>query len=177
MPANVYRFVEHWTIPGVPPREVYDVVADPRLLTRWWKGVYLAAEPLSGSGPASGVGSRVRVKARGALPYALYFVLETTALEPGRLVEVRTDGDFVGVWRAIFTAADGGTRVDIEWTVTVQKPLVRLLSPLLRPVFAWNHNWTTPRGAAGLRAYLAARGGVPAAEAPAARATRSGGRG
>jgi hypothetical protein len=160
MPAHVYRFQEHWTIPGFPPREVYEVVADGRLLTHWWKGVYLAAEPLDGAGggdAAPGVGSRVRVKARGALPYALYFVLETTDLDPGRLVEVRTRGDFEGVWRAAFAPASGGTRVDIEWTVTVQKPLVRLLSPLLRPLFAWNHRWTTPRGEAGLRAYLGAR--------------------
>jgi hypothetical protein len=161
MPANVYRFLEHWTIPGYPPRQVYDIVADARLLTEWWKGVYLEAEPL-GDGEG-GVGSRVRVKARGALPYALYFVLETSALEPGRLVEVRTHGDFDGVWRAVFSEAAGGTRVDITWTVTVQKPLVRLLSPVLRPLFAWNHNWTTPRGEAGLKSYLAARPGARSA--------------
>jgi len=30
---------------------------------------------------------------------------------------------------------------------------------LLWPAFAWNHRWTTPRGEAGLRRYLAAQQG------------------
>jgi hypothetical protein len=46
--------------------------------------------------------------------------------------------------------------VDIEEQVIAEKPLIRALSPLLKPLFAWNHYWTTPRGEAGLRAYLAA---------------------
>jgi len=41
--------------------------------------------------------------------------------------------------------------------VTVLRPILRLLAPLLRPAFAWNHRWTTPRGEKGLREYLAAR--------------------
>ncbi len=85
---------------------------------------------------------------------------------PGLLVrlgswrgEVRTVGDFVGVWRATISPEPGGTRVDIDWRVVVEKPLIRTLSPLLKPLFAWNHNWTTPRGEAGLRSYLRERGG------------------
>lgn len=51
----------------------------------------------------------------------------------------------------------GGTRADLTWEVTVERPILRLLAPLLRPAFAWNHRWTTPRGEAGLRAFLAER--------------------
>jgi hypothetical protein len=147
MPANSYRFVEYWWIPGASPEEVYGTISQARLLPEWWKGVYLEAEPLDGTSEPY-VGARARVKARGFLPYELNFILETTALQPGRLVEVRTVGDFVGFWRATLSPEPGGTRVDIDWRVVVEKPLIRSLSPLLKPLFAWNHNWTTPRGGA-----------------------------
>jgi len=156
MPANAYRFVERWTVPEFSPQQVYDVLSDARLLPEWWTGVYLEATPEDGSG-APRVGGRARVKARGFLPYVLHMTLEATVLEPGKVVEVRTRGDLDGVWRATLSAEGAGTRVDIVETVAAEKPFIRLLSPLLKPVFAWNHYWTTPRGEAGLRAYLAKR--------------------
>lgn len=42
--------------------------------------------------------------------------------------------------------------------MAVEKPVVRFLSPVLKPLFARNHNWATPRGEAGLRAYLREHG-------------------
>ena len=156
MTANAYRFVEHWTIPGFSPQQVYDVLSEARLLPEWWTGVYLEATPEDPSAPPR-VGGRARVKARGFLPYVLRMTLEATVLEPAKAVEVRTRGDLDGVWRATLSADGTGTRVDIVETVAAQKPLIRFLSPLLKPVFAWNHYWTTPRGEAGLRAYLTRR--------------------
>ncbi len=157
MPANAYRFVEHWTIPGFSPQDVYEVISDARLLPAWWKDVYQEAEPIDGQWTVPHVGARIRAKARGFLPYKLSFILESTVLEPGRVVEVRIQGDLEGIWRATLSLQGNGTRVDIEETVIARKPLIRFLSPLLKPVFAWNHYWTTPRGEAGLRAYLTAR--------------------
>jgi hypothetical protein len=48
---------------------------------------------------------------------------------------------------------------DLVWQVTVLRPILRLLAPLLRPAFAWSHRWTTPRGEKGLRDYLAQKNG------------------
>jgi uncharacterized protein YndB with AHSA1/START domain len=164
MPLNDYFFREHWMIPA-PRGRVYDVLSDGKLLPRWWKQVYLEAVPLNGD--EIKVGARLRVKARGALPYRLRFILEATDLQQDRVVEVTAHGDFRGVWRATLSdTPDGGTRVDIEWRVTVQKPLIRYFSPLLKPLFAWNHRWTTPRGERGLAAYLAEPIARPRAAVP-----------
>lgn len=157
MPSNAYTFVEHWTIPDFSPQEVYEVLADARLLPAWWKGVYLSTVPLDGPWTGPRVGQRFRAAARGFLPYRLHFVLESTALEPGRVVAVGIQGDLNGTWRATLSAHDGGTRVDIEEQVIAAKPLIRVFSPVLKPLFAWNHYWTTPRGEAGLKAYLTKR--------------------
>ena len=163
MPTNTYRFTEHWWIPGASPDEVYEIISDSRLLPQWWKGVYLEAQPL-GEWTKPHVGSRTRVKTRGFLPYRPNFVLESTALQPGGLVEVKASGDFEGVWRATLSPEPGGTHVDIDWRVRVAKPLIRFLSPVLKPLFAWNHYWTTPRGEVGLRTYLRERDGLRATD-------------
>lgn len=156
MPNNLYAFEEHWTVPGATPHEVWSVLIDAPLLPQWWRGVYLAAVPIPPySGPA--LGARFKVHARGFLPYTLRFTLEATAMTTDSMVEALVTGDFEGVWRAEVTPTADGVRVDTDWRVRVEKPLVRWFSPLLRPVFAWNHRWTTPRGEAGLRTLVAAR--------------------
>jgi len=159
MAVNFYRFDERWTIPGFSPEQVYDVLADPKLLPDWWTGVYLEATP-EDAGAAPHVGARARVRARGFLPYRILMTLEATVLDPGKVVGVRTSGDLEGTWRATLSSDGvGGTYVDIIQEVIARKPVIRLLSPLLKPVFAWNHYWTSPRGQSGLRAYLTKRHG------------------
>ncbi|MCA9685548.1 MAG: hypothetical protein KC457_25440 [Myxococcales bacterium] len=153
MAANDYHFVEQWFIPDYGPAQVYAVLANASILPQWWKGVYQRAFVL-GDYSEPVVGARVRVRAKGWLPYHLDFDLEALCLQPGRVVEVEASGDFHGIWRATLHAEAGGTRVELDWRVTVTKPVVRWLSPLLRPLFAWNHRWTTPRGERGMIAHL-----------------------
>ncbi len=153
MPANTYRFQEQWNIPGYGPRQVYEVLYNASILPEWWTGVYLEAVPLAAyERPV--VGAKVRARARGFLPYTLSFVLEALTLEQDEYLEVKASGDFDGIWSARLVRDGDGTRVEIEWRVTVHKPLIRILSPLLKPLFAWNHSWTTPRGERGLIRYL-----------------------
>jgi len=59
-----------------------------------------------------------------------------------------------GVWT--ISPAEAGTRAVLEWNVEVRKGLVRRLTPVLRPLFAWNHGWAMARGLASITA-LAAR--------------------
>jgi hypothetical protein len=89
----------------------------------------------------------------------LNFIVEAVEMDPGKLVDVKTIGDFDGLWRAELSPSGAGTHVKLTWQVTVERPILKFLAPLLRPAFAWNHRWTTPRGEAGLRRYLAARQG------------------
>lgn len=156
MPANDYYFLEEWFIPA-PADEVWKVMSDARLLPEWWRGVYLSAEPLDGYSEPR-VGGRVRGRARGFLPYRLGFTIEATELTRPSVVAVKIAGDLTGTWRATLREEAGGTRVTLEERVIADKPLIRLLSPVLKPLFAWNHRWTTPRGEQGLIAYLAERG-------------------
>ena len=65
---------------------------------------------------------------------------------------MRTSGDFDGYWRATLSQVGDDVQVALLWRVTVLRPILKALAPLLRPAFAWNQRWTTPRGEAGLRA-------------------------
>jgi Polyketide cyclase / dehydrase and lipid transport len=154
MASNVFRFEESWEIPNATPREVWDVLADAELLPQWWGDVYREVVKLT-PGDKPFVGAKARALARGFLPYYLRFVIEVIELEPGRVIAVKTTGDFDGVWRAVLSPSGDGTHVDLTWQVTVLRPILRFLSPILRSAFAWNHRWTTPRGEAGLRRYFA----------------------
>lgn len=156
MPSNVFRFDESWEIPEATPQEVWDVLSDAELLPLWWGDVYRQVVPLDNKGKGV-VGSRVRARARGALPYELNFIVEAVEMDPGKIVGVRTIGDFDGLWRAELSPLGRGTHVTLTWQVTVERPILKFLAPLLRHAFAWNHRWTTPRGEAGLRRYLSAR--------------------
>lgn len=158
MPANSYRFVERWDLPGFTPEQVYDVLVDAKLLPEWWTGVFLEAEGI-GENPEPVAGAKAKVVARGFLPYKVRFVIEAIELIPGKLVLVKTSGDFNGQGRATITASDEGTILETEWLAIVNKPIVRFLSPILRPIFALNHYWTTPRGVKGLLRYLAEKHG------------------
>ena len=42
------------------------------------------------------------------------------------------------------------------------RPLLRILTPVLRPVFRWNHNWSIQRAIEGLETYARSRGGSAA---------------
>ena len=154
MPAHVFRFEEEWNFPDASVAEVYEVLAHGELLPQWWKGVYLKARKLSPSRQPQ-VGDRLAVQARGFLPYKLDFIIEAAELSPNSRVVVKTFGDFEGRWSATLTKRPEGAHVDLVWEVTVEKPALKRLAPLLRPLFAWNHRWTTPRGERGLRAFLA----------------------
>src|SRR5215211_8711128 len=46
--------------------------------------------------------------------------------------------------RRVALAPDGGTRAVLELRVEVRKGLIRHLTPLLRPLFAWNHRCISP---------------------------------
>jgi hypothetical protein len=162
MPSNSFRFDEAWEIPGFSPTEVWEVLSDAELLPVWWGDVYKEVVPLDPARKRQ-VGSKARARARGALPYELKFVVEAVELDPGKAVGVRTHGDFDGLWRAELSPKDGGTHVKLTWQVIVERPILKLLSPLLRHAFAWNHRWTTPRGEAGLRRYLAQQRSAQAA--------------
>ncbi|HUB75580.1 MAG TPA: SRPBCC family protein, partial [Solirubrobacteraceae bacterium] len=144
-----YAFVDQWHV-AAPPGAVYDVLVDGRTYPQWWRPVYIDVE--SDGAPAVGAVSRQHFKGR--LPYHLRTRSTLTRLENGRLIEADVDGDLRGhgVWT--LTPAAGGTDVRFDWNVHADRPLLRILTPLLRPALRANHGWAIARAIDGLEPYV-----------------------
>src|ERR1700722_15851773 len=149
--AAAYEFQDRWVVPH-PIQDVYAAVGDPLDYPLWWSDVFV--EATGDSGPPA-VGNKVSVVARGFLPYKLRFTLQTVEVEePTRLKSVlRGDFEGTGEWRL---REDGGNTIaELDWRPVVNKSFVKSLTPVLRPLFRSNHNWTMRRGQERILAYLA----------------------
>jgi hypothetical protein len=153
--SNQYAFLTRWRVAGTCG-EVADVLADPLELPRWWPSVYLGVEELRPP-DESGLGGRVRLHTKGWLPYTLTweFVLVENRYPYGFVLVASGDFDGRGVW----TMAQDGDFVDItyDWRLSAEKPLLRRLSFLMKPLFEANHRWAMAQGERSLILELARR--------------------
>ena len=144
MASHEYAFVSRWHIPATPV-EAAAILSDAAALPRWWSAVYLAVEPESSAGnPAGGAW---RVHSRGWLPYTLRWSFERTHEDLPRAFGLRAWGDLNGTGEWEFHAAPGGgTEASFVWRVRADKPLLRYLSWLFKPIFSANHRWAMAQG-------------------------------
>jgi quercetin dioxygenase-like cupin family protein/uncharacterized protein YndB with AHSA1/START domain len=143
--GGAYLFVDEWDV-AAPPEAVFGLLADARTYPSWWRPVYLEAE--SDGPPERGRESRQHFKGR--LPYHLRTRSTITVFEPPRLNGADVVGDLRGRGLWTLTPAVGGTHVRFDWQVFADKPLLRVLTPALRPLFRWNHDWAIARAREGL---------------------------
>jgi uncharacterized protein YndB with AHSA1/START domain/mannose-6-phosphate isomerase-like protein (cupin superfamily) len=161
--SGEYLFVDEWDV-AAPPEAVFDALADARTYPRWWSPVYIDAE--ADGPPALGRESRQHFKGR--LPYHLRTRSTITRLERPRVLEGEVEGDLRGrgVWTLTPTAR--GTHVRFDWRVYADRPLLRTLTPVLRPLFRWNHAYAIGRAKAGLEPYARGAAAGKAVPEPAA---------
>jgi uncharacterized protein YndB with AHSA1/START domain len=147
--AGEYVFVDEWDV-RAPVEEVFDALADARTYPVWWRPVYLSVEA---DGPPE-VGRISRQHFKGRLPYTLTTTSTIVRLERPRVVEAEVEGDLSG--RGIWTLTEsesGVVHVHFDWRVNADRPLLRYLTPVLRPLFRWNHDWAIARATEGLEPY------------------------
>lgn len=151
MPAE-YEFLDEWIV-DAPIEAVFDALADARTYPAWWRPVYIETE--ADGPPALGRVSRQHFKGR--LPYHLRTTSEIVRLDPPTLIEGETRGDLAG--RGIWTLSPRArrTHVRFDWRVMADRALLRVLTPVLRPLFRWNHNWAIARAIEGLEPYARRR--------------------
>jgi hypothetical protein len=117
------------------------------------------------------LGKESRQHFKGRLPYHLHTRSTITRLEPPLVVQGDVEGDLRGrgIWTLTPTAT-GGTHVRFDWSVFADRKLLRTLTPVLRPLFRWNHNWAIARAMEGLEPYARGTAEAAAAETVAIRA-------
>jgi uncharacterized protein YndB with AHSA1/START domain len=147
--AADYEFLDEWDV-DAPIDAVFDAIADARRYPEWWP-IY---ETVVADGPPA-LGRTARMRFHGRLPYSLSQTAEIVRFEPPHEFEIVVTGDLVG--RGVWTFAerdDGRVHVRFDWRVRADRPLLRVLTPLLRPVFRWNHDYAIRQAMNGLEPYL-----------------------
>jgi hypothetical protein len=154
MPTNDYHFITHWRIQGTI-EEVGHILADAPSLTRWWPSVYLNVRELA-PGDERGLGKTIGLYTKGWLPYTLRWKFRVSEIASNGFT-LQAEGDFVG--RGIWTFEQQGdwAIITYDWKIQADKPLLRYLSFLMKPIFAANHHWAMDQGERGLKLELARR--------------------
>ena len=156
MRSTCFRLQTEWRIDASRDR-VWAALRDVEAWPDWWRSVYHVTS--LGAGDANGVGATHRLEWRTALPYRLAFDMRTIRAEPMTLIEGRAEGELDGIGRWTLHEAGTATLVRYDWQVRLTKTWMRALAPLLRRVFAWNHNVVMERGRRGLARHLSCADG------------------
>ena len=162
MTINDYHFITHWRVQATI-EEVTNIIGNAADLVRWWPSVYLAVQEIE-PGDEHGIGKVIDLYSKGWLPYTLRWRFRVTEVRYGHSVTLEAWGDFVG--RGIWTFEHDQDSVNIiyDWKIRADKPLLRSLSFLLKPIFAANHHWAMEKGLESLRLELARRRATTAEE-------------
>jgi hypothetical protein len=154
---NDYHFITHWRVRGTV-KEIIDILSDAEDLPRWWPSVYIEVKKS---------GDIVELFTKGWLPYTLRWSFRVLETKPSGFI-IEAFGDFVG--RGEWTLTQSGDDVDIiyDWHIRAEKTVLKLFSPILKPIFAANHRWAMSRGEESLKIELARRHGEPHGEPPKA---------
>ena len=154
--AAEYAFLTHWRLRATA-QEVSDVLSDALSLPRWWPSVYLEVKELSPGDPATNVGRVIDLYTKGWLPYTLRWRFTVTESTPPNGFKLVAEGDFVGT--GVWTLRQDGEFVDViyDWRIAATKPLLRVGTPIFRPLFGANHRWAMARGEESLELELRRR--------------------
>lgn len=134
-----YHFVTTYRLTGEATR-VWDVLRDVEGWARWWPGLE-SVRLIRAPNGREGVGAVHRYVVRARLGYRFAYETEVTAIEPMRYVDAVARGELAGRGRvAMEPPAGEDVTVWIAWLVETPKRWMRVLSPIARPAFAWNHH-------------------------------------
>jgi quercetin dioxygenase-like cupin family protein/uncharacterized protein YndB with AHSA1/START domain len=147
-PPRPFVFVDQWEV-AAPPAAVFDAISDAGCYPHWWRPVYIEVES---DGPPE-LGKQSRQHFKGRLPYHLRTRSVIVALDPPRTIAADVDGDLRGTGTWTLTPTPRGTHVRFDWQVQADRRLLRVLTPVLRPLLRWNHNWAVARAIEGLEPY------------------------
>jgi uncharacterized protein YndB with AHSA1/START domain len=159
--AQHFALSSRWHI-AAPRARVWNALLAPHEWPRWWP--YVAQVREIATGNADGINAQHHFTWRSRLPYGVRITMTVDELRHEETLAAQASGDLDGDGRwTLRDSAAGGTALDYEWNVRVERAWMRAFAPLLRPVFAWNHDVVMAAGERGLQRWL---------NAPAARAAR-----
>ena len=146
--------MDEWQVAAELP-EVWPVLRRIEDWPGWWPSVRsVVPHPAN---PTNGSATTWEFTFRTRLPYSLIWSGELVQEEPSARVEWQVSGQLTGRGICSVRAVDGGTLVWWDWVVRPQRTWMRLMAPIARPVFSWNHKELMDEGAAALAQQVGTR--------------------
>jgi hypothetical protein len=147
--SNQYVFVTNWKVKA-SAKEVYTILYDILELPRWWPSVYLDIKKFTH--PTKGECSELYTK--GFLPYTLRWKLQVIEEKFPYRLGIKAFGDFTG--NGLWTLKEEGEYclIRYDWKVEAEKPILKYLSFLMKPIFTSNHEWAMKKGEESLKLEL-----------------------
>jgi hypothetical protein len=159
MSSSSYHFVTKWRIVATK-QEIYNTLRDSDALKYWWPAVYLDIKTTK-KGDADGRGKEVALFTKGWLPYSLQWSFRVTDVQAQDFsgYSLEALGDLAG--RGVWTFQQDGAYCNItyDWRIEAEKPVLKYLSFLLKPLFSANHEWAMRKGLESLKLELRRRRG------------------
>ncbi|MCF6506458.1 polyketide cyclase [Blastococcus sp. MG754426] len=149
-PVAAYVFRDEWRV-AAAPEAAREVVRAVERWPEWWPSVQSVTPVPTGDGEVWRFVFRTR------LPYRMEFEARVLRDDPLRGVRTTVTGRVEGEGRWEVSAVEGGALVAFDWEVRPQLLWMRLLSPVARPVFVWNHRALMEEGGAALAQRLGTR--------------------
>lgn len=152
--VNKYHFITNWKVKATE-EEVYRILDDVNELSRWWPSVYLDIKTIE-KGVDEGIGKVVELYTKGFLPYTLQWKFRTTEKRFPNHLALEAFGDFsgVGIWTIEQEPNSEYCNICYDWSIIAEKPMLKYLSFLLKPLFSANHHWAMRKGEESLKLEL-----------------------
>ena len=149
--ATDYNFLTVWKF-DAPLEKIYNSIHDADNYHLWWKG-QSKVETIK-KGDVLGVGAVKKFRTRSFLPYSLTYTGTVLEVEPLKKVVGTTIGELEGRGTWVFENENGVSVVKYYWVVKTNSALMNFLSPVMKPLFEWNHDVVMKWGGKGLAKYL-----------------------
>lgn len=148
-----YHMKSVWEI-SAPLEKVYESIADSSAWSRWWPDVdqsYLVS-----ANENDGIGSVWHYVWKTYYFWKLSFDIKLIEIEPLKRVSGIASGDLEGFGTWEFINKGQNTVVTYDWDVSIARPWMKILSPLLHSLFIKNHEVIMQRGGEGLSKWIGA---------------------
>jgi hypothetical protein len=149
-----YQLDSYWLV-ECPIERVWDAIHDVAQWPHWWP--YVKHVEKIPSGDDRDIGAVWRYTWATRLPYTIVFDAKTSRIEKPHVLQATVLGEVEGKGCWTLTTENEATAIHYRWQVDATKRWMRLLAPIARPVFVWNHHAVMKAGAEGLAKYLQAR--------------------
>ena len=128
----MFEFDRTWDL-SVPAEQLWAKVAVPRRYCEWWRWLErFDADEFR-------VGADIPLVIKSPLWYRLHTVMHVDRLEPGRWMDTTISGDLTGPASLLIRETKQGCQVGIAWSLTVQRPDLRIVARVGRGVLVWAH--------------------------------------